>query len=81
MSTSEINWQEPPRPAQAKVAAMVVGLKEQPGRWALVYTNTHSSQSTYLKTYGLEVRTVSANKGYAKNRADIYARWPEGETP
>jgi hypothetical protein len=76
MSSVKIVWKEPPPPKTGN-DAVLVELKANPGRWALLAEGKASSgMGTPWRKLGCETRTVRTNPGDAKPRYDLYVRWP-----
>lgn len=73
---TQIVWAEPPRTTK-KWGPVLDALRANPGRWALIAQNVSHGQASYFKSKGFEVSSKTAELGYKKGNADIYARWPE----
>lgn len=81
--TIAIQWQNPPaRPKQAHTpgtenTAIIEALKQNPGQWALIKTDTYPSVTTWWKNRpGFEARSSKVGKDNGK--WDVYARYVGG---
>jgi hypothetical protein len=78
----ELEWKEPPSPAQAAYEPILRELKARPGKWARVQKgrSTTSGTASWNKL-GCEAKAHRINPGEKPPAYDIYVRWPEIKTP
>lgn len=78
--TTQVTWQEPPaRPKQTytpdpETIAIIEALQANPGKWALIKTDTYPNiTSRWKKRPGIEAK--SSNVGKDNGKWDVYARY------
>jgi len=69
-------WQDPPvKTPPDEYDVIVQKLKKQPGKWALVMTETYTSSGNVFKKRGCEIKTSSIGTNYSNGKCDVYVRW------
>jgi hypothetical protein len=76
-----LEWMDPPSPAQAAYEPVLRELKARPGKWARVQKDrsTTSGTASWAKL-GCEAKAHRTNPGEKPAKYDIYVRWPELKT-
>lgn len=83
--TAILRWEDPPETINGSVQRILAELREQPGRWALVYENLSEhvayNRARYLRKGGAECAVRKADDGQRGARhpnRSVWACWPEG---
>ncbi len=78
----EMIWKEPPPAVSSEKAPILAELQKHPGRWALVQPERSSSSAAApWQKLGCQAKAHRKNAGETPPKYDVYARWPELETP